>query len=351
MASLHAAAAGDDLASLQRLLAAGDDPDALDAAGWSPLHCAAQNASEWRIISRLAVAGADVHRRIGDDPDRPTPLHLAALSGNIPALRLLIVLIAGDRKRETPCLDPTYVLESSLPIGGVTPLLLAAWANRAEAATELLRAGAAASATDSFGCGFFHYAAAGDPAPCPGMAAAATAAAALGADVRGRLGCEFGVCASLPIHFAAYFRNKDILEVLLRCGADATARDNRGATPLKLFCCGSGDAPRPIRSPMEAAMVVRLVAAGDRCWGALPARCRGLEAALPAVAAAAPEELPQLFRRLTWGAQRRVQAALRGLHRHLPAPGYGLLRAAILKAALEGSGDEGAEGCESQIEH
>ena len=45
-------------------------------------------------------------------------------------------------------------------------------------------------------------------------------------------------------------------------------------------------------------IVTALVAAGDRSWECVPTPCPGLEAAIVSVWQAAPDELPELFKRM-----------------------------------------------------
>lgn len=70
---LHSAAAGRRPAMVSLLLAAGADPHARQAGGWTPLHSAAQNGD--RESARLLLAaGADPHTP--NDAGR-TPAELA----------------------------------------------------------------------------------------------------------------------------------------------------------------------------------------------------------------------------------------------------------------------------------
>lgn len=79
--------------------------------------------------------------------------------------------------------------------------------------------------------------------------------------------------------------------------------------------------------------ITLLVAAGDRSWDLVPSPCPGLEAALPAVAKAAPDELGQLFQRLEAPAQAFIRTALLSLRRVFPeAPEP--VQLAILGAAV-----------------
>ena len=86
-----------------------------------------------------------------------------------------------------------------------------------------------------------------------------------------------------------------------------------------------------------------LVVAGDRSWECMPTPCPGLEAAMLCVWQAAPDELPEvvkrlknppqslieLFPRMAEEMKKVVQEVLRGLHRHYA--GYPEVKELLLK--------------------
>lgn len=74
--ALHRAATLGDFAGVQSALAAGDDPNALDSAGWTPLHFAAQAQSP-EVASALLLAGAAVDTK---DDHGNTPLWRAVFN-------------------------------------------------------------------------------------------------------------------------------------------------------------------------------------------------------------------------------------------------------------------------------
>lgn len=100
---LHLAAIRGDVEQVGRLLAhRTTDPNAVDFAGWTPLHEACNHG--WReVASKLLQAGAMVNARGLDDE---TPLHDAASNGHKSVVRLLLEhgadVHAKNRKGRTP---------------------------------------------------------------------------------------------------------------------------------------------------------------------------------------------------------------------------------------------------------
>ena len=81
--SLHGAAANDNLAAIESLIAAGAEVNARDEGGLTPLHRAAWPNDNPAIIGALVAAGAEVNARGGDGL---TPLHVAATATASPAI-------------------------------------------------------------------------------------------------------------------------------------------------------------------------------------------------------------------------------------------------------------------------
>ena len=97
-AGLHAAAARDDAAEIQRLLGQGADPGARDGHGRTPLHVAAFGAQ--REAMRALVAG-------GADPDaldarRYDVVTIAAVKGDAETVQLALALGASPRNVTSP---------------------------------------------------------------------------------------------------------------------------------------------------------------------------------------------------------------------------------------------------------
>ncbi|KAB5578504.1 ankyrin repeat-containing domain protein [Coniochaeta sp. 2T2.1] len=73
------------------LLSAGADPNAEDSEGWFPIHYATRQRGG-EAVGDLVRAGADVHAMTADCTHAQdiTALHLAAMSGPLPAVRVLL---------------------------------------------------------------------------------------------------------------------------------------------------------------------------------------------------------------------------------------------------------------------
>jgi len=174
-ALLYAAHAA-DLESTRALLAAGADANAANRYGVAPLHEAALVADA-ALIQALLDAGAEVDRAL---PEGETPLMLAARTNGVAAVRLLIerganvnvvegwqgqtplmyaaahdrvevaraLIAAGaDVSAKTPLADlparlPAARFNVEFPLGGMTPVLLAARQGAAGALRVLVEAGA-----------------------------------------------------------------------------------------------------------------------------------------------------------------------------------------------------------------
>ena len=138
----------------------------------------------------------------------------------------------------------------------------------------------------------------------------------------------------------------DAISALLAAGCDPLHRDNQGRTPLQYQYERHNEEPF---SADHFNTITALVAAGDRSWQCVPTPCPGLEAAMVSVWQAAPDEMPELVKRMENPPQtllelyarmdddddvmkKVVQEVLRGLHRHLT--GYPHLKEHLLNSVF-----------------
>ena len=254
---------------------------------WMPLNVACYSDKNLGTIQLLLNAGADVNGGGGDN----TPLHQAVLGKNTQAIELLIEAGADVNRVSTGYVYPL----------GSTLLHLAASRDKLDCIHTLLAAGV-------------------DPSI---------------ADARGRT----------PLHVAAWNSYVEIVVAFLDAGADPLHRDNDGRTPLQYL--------HQIRryaafSAQCFNTITALVAAGDRSWECVPTPCHGLQAAMFSVWQAAPDEFPELVKRLENPAQsvielfprmddeemkKVVQEVLRGLHRHFA--GFPHVKEQIMKSIFD----------------
>jgi ankyrin repeat protein len=121
---LHAAAQRGDLAALARAFAAKADPNARDSHGRTPLHVATF-AKQREVIRRLVGAGADLGALESDRYDAVT---IAAVADDEETLRLLLAL-GASAKLTTSRYDGTALIAAAhLGHDGVVRQLIAAGA-------------------------------------------------------------------------------------------------------------------------------------------------------------------------------------------------------------------------------
>jgi ankyrin repeat protein len=183
---LAAAVSKNDLSTVRRLLAAGVDPNSVDATA-TPVLVRAAGSGRTAIVGALLDAGANSNATAPVDGDQggwPSALMAAAGEGHLDVVELLIARGAD--------VNANYeAVEQTFP----TALLAAIASGRAEVVRALLDAGADISA-------------------------------------KGVMGLE-------AIHDAALDSDLEIVELLLAHGAEVDTRDGLGGTPL-MWAAGAG---------------------------------------------------------------------------------------------------------------
>ena len=240
------------------LLEHGADVDGMTADNMmTPLTKACSSDENLDIIQLLLNAGAHVN---GGDADT-APLHCATLFRNIKSIELLIDAGAdvNIKSAEEYAILPT----------GSTPLHVAATEGHLDCLNILLAAGADHNSVNARG--------------------------------------------ETPLYGAAWLSSVDVINALLAAGCDPLHRYIGGRTSLQCLCEERNEEPFFAE---EFIIITALVAAGDRSWQCVPTPCPGLEAAMVSVLQAAPDEMPELFKRLDEEMKKVVQEVLRVLHHH-----------------------------------
>ena len=196
-----------DAAKVRLLLAHGADAKARTASGRDALTIAAAYRDSADALKALLAAGAEA-RVPQEIRMRASPLVLASMTGDLANIELLLATGA----------DP------SAAAGANTPLTAALTFGYTDAARTLIAAGASAHITESTGINLLHWAAITNrPAVVPLLVEAGVPLDA--ADENG----------FTPLMYAATidFGDTNVLEELLRAGADAGIQNSEGRTPLE----------------------------------------------------------------------------------------------------------------------
>ena len=195
---------------------AGTDVNARSRAGATPLRFAVEWASDPAVVALLVQAGAEVNAQAGSSG---SPLHSAARSTDNPAMIVALAEAGAELDAWTPGVHSPY---------GWSPLHLAAYENRNPAtAAALLEAGADVHARQEDG-----------PTPLHDAATAEVVALLLeaGADIEARATYRGWRQPNgrdmTPLHVAAKRGNAAVFMALLAAGADPSALDIEGKTPL-----------------------------------------------------------------------------------------------------------------------
>ena len=164
-----------------------------------------------------------------------------------------------------------------------------------------------------------------------------------------------------PLHHAALTSSVYFVNGLLAAGSDPLHRDNEGHTPLQHLFDRRFNNTHLYAHHFKA--IITLVAAGDRSWECVPTPCPGLEAAMLSVWQAAPDEMPELVKRMENPPnslselcsrmdddvmKKIVQEVLRGLHHHYA--GYPEVKEQLLKSIFDFKFEEAAAAAAEEEE-
>lgn len=208
-----------DKEKAKALLELGADPNIANGYGRRPLDVVmdhygyaygygATNGGHDEIIGLLLKAGADPNMSPNAEMQF-SPLHIAARSGKMDTLKMLVAQHARvDQTDRTPA--------------GMTPFMTAVENGHVDAATFLKDNGADVNRTDSFKRGLLHFAARGGSAPVIETLLTLPGADTEKQDSRGLT----------ALHHACRKDKKEAAAALLKHGANPLALDNQGLTPL-----------------------------------------------------------------------------------------------------------------------
>jgi cytohesin len=236
--ALHVAVRSRDADTIRLLLARRVPLEARDARGCTPFRDAAAQLAV-PIAETLAAAGADVNA--ADNFGR-TALHVAVESYSSDLLEFMLArkadLNAADKQGQTP-LHLALIRRSPEMVGrlltagakadtadadGLTPLHATLWPPDFEMARRLLDAGARADGRDKEGRTLLFHA-----FPCG--PAAVRFVLSLKVDVNAA-DAQGATALHKAVEACANTANEEALVTLLRHGADGTAKDKAGKTPL-----------------------------------------------------------------------------------------------------------------------
>ncbi len=206
--------AGADFDKVRLLVERGADGNARSAQKFTPLLTAATYGGAAGTLSYLIAKGAKV--RIPDPKPRynASPLLMALFAGDPQAVQVLLGAGADPGQR-------TLLLGRAQ----VRPVMLALTLGPPEVVTRLIDGGEPVNRTDPDKMTYLHWAA------LAGQTGIARALLAKGANVSAR--DRWGMT---PLHYAAsfYHGRTDVVEALLQAGADPRARNRAGETPAAL---------------------------------------------------------------------------------------------------------------------
>ena len=276
---LHAAVLEENEDMVEELLAQGEDPNALESSGYSPLTVAASHGSV-AMVKVLLGAGASLELKNPEDGN--TALHASAAEGRVEVTELLLAAalsnssnkksaISGSSARDTaPCsgkakcgapssppsraaaansrdaCPPSSVVDA-INDEGNRPLHLAASHNHVQVMEVLLGAGADVDSQDKDGGTALFYAAWNDNTE----AVTALLKAGASPDIQNSSGYA-------ALHVAMRRPAAGVVKALIAAGASPGVGGERGPTPLH-FACESN-----ARGTVEA--LLRAGAVPGHCW-------------------------------------------------------------------------------------
>lgn len=278
------------------LLAAGVDPTACFDSGWAPIHNAALQGHT-DILKTLLDAGANINAQ---DDEGETALTCACLGNHWHIVDLLINLGADVNM-----------------YGSMSPLHCTAAGSKCELTKRLIHMGANIDAQTTQrdklarkGWTALHF------------------AARLGRQINLGILLNEGADPNIKdedgktaLHLAVVdwqnFAALETVPYLLKHEADALAKDNSGHTPLGTMLLRKHKTKKEHSCDMGRVhmAISLLVAAGDRNWECVPVPCFEIERALLPVWREAPDELSEVYKRLTRQKKQVFHILLRAMHR------------------------------------
>jgi ankyrin repeat protein len=237
-ALFYAAAAG-KVDAARRLLRAGANPCLLDRrAGVSAAHIAAERG-RLRVLRLLLDEFGRADLANLPSRDGLSPLHHVAAtvapsnSSPSPSPRAADSRSGGDRGDIVDFLVQKHAVVDAASPQGVTPLMLAAHVGAARVTARLLAAGADQLLRSRSGFSAVHFAARAGHTDVLDLLLASYSGALLEAAA--------GDAGRTPLHLAAAGGHVAAVRSLLRVGANATARDAAGRTPLLCAAAAESD--------------------------------------------------------------------------------------------------------------
>lgn len=259
--ALHVAAGLGHGQIVGALLLTGADPNATDDCGRSALHLAAENG-HLAAAEFLLAAGADIDHRYGDS--EISVLDSAAAHGNVDILRALLRSHSDSSGGDGAFGRATHVVDVNTPdSSGYTALHMAADNNQVGAIDVLVEAGADIQAQDQHDWTPLHSAARYDGCSEAVQVLLQTHGANVGAS---------DTAGETPLHVACSYLAAGPAELLLRFGADETAVNSEGHTPLDVVGIYADDDASTIEDLYHATArdenIRRLLghAPQDRAW-------------------------------------------------------------------------------------